>query len=214
MTKANKDGWIRHRGGKCPVEAGVLVEVKTRDGKVYSETSDDVQWHHFKHYRDVMRYRIHKPAEHLSGFNPKEALESAENAGAIITVSMRDLHPGNPLIWRDRIHEIDRTIEALEEERVSLIQRLESEGLQLLQAKACCAVPVEDMSDWRNWKAGDLLECLTSEYEGVYEKGKVYEVKAVHSQYAQVLDDCAVGSCCSINDNHRTKFKFHSRPQS
>ena len=30
----SKEGWIRHRGGNCPVEAGTLVDVRYRDGEI------------------------------------------------------------------------------------------------------------------------------------------------------------------------------------
>lgn len=74
-----------------------------------------------------------------------------------------------PLQWRDRIREIDAeeakrneehrvAIEALEEERLSLVQKLEDEGLRLIEEKpACDGMPAEDMSDWRNWKVGDFI---------------------------------------------------------
>ena len=38
----------------------------------------------------------------------------------------------NPSQWRDRIREIDITVEALEEERAGLVQQLEDEGFQLI----------------------------------------------------------------------------------
>lgn len=68
--KPNKDGWIRHRGGKCPVEAGALVDTKHRDGKivlVHHATADanmsdiglQTIWKHRKDEFDIMYWRPH-----------------------------------------------------------------------------------------------------------------------------------------------------------
>jgi hypothetical protein len=223
MTKANKDGWIRHRGGKCPVEAGVLVDVKLRFGDIISGLpSDSTSWRHEDHHHEhqIMKYRLHKPAE-----QPKheEELTFGKVVGPLAiteggaSISMVIDHPygqgfmRTPLQWRDRIHEIDRTIEALEEERVSLIQRLEAEGLQLLQAKACGSVqPVDDMSDWRNWKVGDKIECL-GHCPGQFTQGALYKVRALHKHSVSVdLDD----NGSDTNGWGYSNFKWHSRPQS
>lgn len=68
MAKPNKDGWIRHRGGKCPVDAEALVEVRNRAGDIAvtggtSCTSVSWHWSHSKHCGDIMAYRPHKPDE-------------------------------------------------------------------------------------------------------------------------------------------------------
>lgn len=121
--KANKDGWIRHRGGKCPVEAGALIDIRMRCGHVEFGIDDaGIKWSHSGHPEDVMAYRIHQPDQ---SNDPVEVEASAPEAQEI----------DGPLQWRDRIAEIDRTVEALEEERVSLIQKLADEGFQLIGRK-------------------------------------------------------------------------------
>src|SRR6185437_15539298 len=65
---ANKDGFIRHRGGKCPVEAGTLVDVRHRDGDIFlAEPACGLgraeTWAHSNHKGDIMAYRIHTPSE-------------------------------------------------------------------------------------------------------------------------------------------------------
>lgn len=57
--KANADGWIRHRGGKCPVQAGTMVEVRNRAGDIAltgAGSCNSVSWHwsHDKHPGDIM----------------------------------------------------------------------------------------------------------------------------------------------------------------
>jgi hypothetical protein len=198
--KASKDGWIRHRGGKCPVDKGVLVDVRFRSGDI--ETSDDwPRWDHKDHPRAIMAYRLHKPEIQQASVENVEAF----NAQADITVNMRDPHTENPLIWRDRIREIDATVEALEEERASLVQRLEDEGLQLLPVSAR---PAEDMSDWRNWKVGDMAEVIStslfsSERLSV---GDIVPITDIDGEDGTIK--AALGCWGRPGSNYR----FHSRP--
>lgn len=65
-TKAEL-GWKRHRGGKCPVEEGAIVQVRYRDGfllvyEVVGILLDDRVWSHSKcvdmQSCDIMAYRI------------------------------------------------------------------------------------------------------------------------------------------------------------
>lgn len=51
--------WKRHRAGrKQPIEDGVAIEVKWRDGGSDKVTSDRVDWIHYGHASDIMQYRI------------------------------------------------------------------------------------------------------------------------------------------------------------
>jgi hypothetical protein len=69
----------------------------------------------------------------------------------------------DPRAMRDRIREIDTTVEALEEERASLVQRLADEGFVL--ADPAPKEPDEDMSDWRNWRSGDTVRCVSHNFK-------------------------------------------------
>lgn len=204
--KACADGWIRHRGGRCPVDPAEIVEVGMRSGeKSHKYDAEALRWSHIGSLGDIMAYRIHKPAEQPVenkskpldepliefeqmkegmvvrfsqyttsrhrhwGFKEGEKYTVKVYGGNVGPVSPKGQVPmcnwgfefllvssaqdccdlngaqkpeivtdaDGPHQWRDRIREIDRAVEALEEERVSLIQRLEGEGLQLLQGKVC-----------------------------------------------------------------------------
>lgn len=168
--KANAEGWIRHRGGKCPVEAGFSVEYRMRDGEIMTQPAGSLEWDHFGECGDIMAYRIHKPEEQPETVSEEvmQAGIDAADAGKLTPIAdvKARFTTGGPLQWRDRIHEIDRTVEALEEERVSLIQRLEGEGFRLIERinelLTDAAQAHEDMSDWRNWKVGDIVEIIES----------------------------------------------------
>lgn len=67
MAKPNKDGWIRHRGGKCPLPLGVHVMIRWRHGGVFSITITDFDhdpgnaiWQHMPNepQSDIMAYKL------------------------------------------------------------------------------------------------------------------------------------------------------------
>lgn len=216
IAKPSEAKWVRHRGGKCPVEAGVLVDVRFRDGEIAprcragSRVSDHKErcasaWTHYNSPFDITAYRICEPVQTAEP-EPLTADEwAAVTQPDTFTISIRDQHPGNPLMWRDRIHAIDATVEALEEERASLVQRLTDEGLQLV---GVVARPAEDMSDWRNWRAGDIVECIKDTQSRGIKIGGLYSLTYATS--------CGIGFLDEDQD-HRDRgdietFKFHSRP--
>ena len=112
----------------------------------------------------------------------------------------------NATALRDRIQKIDIVVQELEEERLSLVQSLEAEGFALIDAKR---EPAEDMTDWRNWKAGDLVECV--------KKSEVIAVLTIGRNY--VLGKDCVSLCITDDDGDEMTsciregcFKFVSRP--
>lgn len=145
-AKANKDGWIRHRGGKCPVERGVVIDVRYRSGEICETvralTGDGgsihrsaVYWKHYGHNSDIMSWRLHvedKPARQ----DEQPAYVSKDEAMAYIDHSdLRDRYEG-PIKWRERISEIDVTTEKLTTERADLVQKLAVEGFALIERAA------------------------------------------------------------------------------
>lgn len=207
---ANKDGWVRHRGGKCPVEAGTLVDVKYRGGgivhrhyatadKATSQIALAAIWQHRKDDRDIMYYRIHKP-------DPEAVKES---------LPVEPVAPiAGPLQWRDRITEIDAeskaeaarhsaAMTALDTERAELVQKLASEGLAMIERKAD---PVEDMSDPANWRKGDIVKCVGPTKHCT--KGKEYSLrKSCIDRKAFVTDDDGDSGCPPASS-----FEFVRRP--
>ena len=113
----------------------------------------------------------------------------------------------NPLAWRDRIQKIDIVVQELEEERLSLVQSLEAEGFALIDAKC---EPAEDMTDWRNWEEGDLVECVKRGTSlAALTIGCVYKIGILRMSLRCATDDegdtvtkCIPEGC----------FKFVSRP--
>lgn len=64
---AKNDGWIEWGGGECPVQEGVLVEVKYRNEKDYHikcvNRAGRWSWAHYGTGGDIIAYRLHNPRE-------------------------------------------------------------------------------------------------------------------------------------------------------
>lgn len=68
---AKNDGWIEWGGGKCPIENGVLVDVKLRNGRTeYAQKAHFAGgyasypfWRSDNSGGDIIAYRLHKPNE-------------------------------------------------------------------------------------------------------------------------------------------------------
>lgn len=217
--KAGADGWIRHRGGKCPVDEEVVVDVRFRSGAI--ETNNGwPRWKHNGDGRDIMAYRIHKPAEQ------PEPVTLPECYGEVITPTIEST--SGPLEWRDRIHEIDaevtqrneahrKAIKVLEEERASFVQRLEDEGFRLIRLindkldgaqERIDQEPAEDMINCASWKKGDTVECL-NDHTNQFTCGALYMLIAdVEHGYVKVCEDDEGYE----NGWGAHNFKFHSRP--
>ena len=214
--KANGDGWIRHRGGKCPVEAGVLVDIKTRDGQAW-KAQDPVkqcEWRHDGDGLDIMRYKIHKPAEQSA---PASEPESE---------LLYDPVAQGPLQWRDRIRELDtqraevestyqRQISEITQECESLVQKLAGEGLALVEV---VGRPVKSLDDWRNWQAGDVVEVVLANDSGLA-IGSQYAVRSIEGEEydgaMHVSVWIGVGDWEwpeAQDESERCVFKFVSRP--
>lgn len=177
--KANAQAWIRHRGRKNPFDVCTLVDARLRSGVVVTgKFSENLHWVHTGGLLDVMAYRVN---ESVDSGTPEV---TAPNDG--------------PLQWRDRITEIDREVEALEEERASLIQKLADEGFKLIN---------RGVLEPEYWKEGDLLESLIN--SGRYTRGKLYSFLYHSKEYgsARTLDDNGVE-----NGMLASNFKWHSRP--
>jgi hypothetical protein len=89
--KANGDGWIRHRGrsNKSPVDDGVTCTVKFRDGSEATGQVGNLRWLHNGGAVDVMRYKIHKPAEQPAPVS-EEAIQvgiDAADAGKLTPIA-------------------------------------------------------------------------------------------------------------------------------
>lgn len=145
----------------------------------------------------------------------KVEIDTSAAAQAIDEMATKWDQIETPFKWRDEVTELNAYIEKYTRERDSLIERLASEGFSLIQKINANLDKIDatlDMSDWRNWQAGDIVECVTGGYTGVYTKGNQYKVEWVKEDCFSVYDDCGEKSSCDWFDHDAEGLKFISRP--
>ena len=228
--------WKRHRGGKCPVSGNTQVEVKFRDGDIrQSHASDFFGWKHGElddKAAEVMQYRIisqpqaEEPMKARFDGCKLEFSRDGVNFSEIGTARVQNIcdlgsseaqwhQIDGPIKWRDTIIHCQAIIEDCEREIERNVQLLDAEGLMMQtdskRAMQHYAQDV-DMGDWRNWQAGDIVECVTSEYEGTYDNGKQYIVEWVNDEMFSVYDNYGGNSSCDWFDHDAEGLKFIRRP--
>lgn len=178
--KMNKPKWIRHRGGKCPVKAGTKVVTRYRDGLVSDwcmtrnqDTDEEclsAVWSHSGDETDIMAYYVEETKDqeieevkktNFGTITYKLEIDATEATKEIDSLVAKWGQIESPLKWRDEIIELEAYEEEFRREREKLIRKLESEGFKLIDHMT----PVYgfsdvDMSDWRNWQAGDIVLIL------------------------------------------------------
>lgn len=111
----------------------------------------------------------------------------------------------SPLKWRDEIIELEAYEEEFRREREKLISKLESEGFKLIDHMApVYGEQIIDMSDWRNWQAGDIVECVNGNSD--VSEGKTYIYEG-HTSFG------GLASIAGIGGVYVDRFKFSRRGQ-
>lgn len=193
MAKANKDGWIRHRGGKCPVARDTLIDVRHRDGEIHigvralkDRNALYTQWIHDTPHKasvEIMAYRLHTPAT-----KPEPKPMTAEE---IRTQYMENL----------------ASIALLHTKNAALVDELRKLGFDLYTAEK---EPQEYMSDPKNWRVGDKIEVISEDVASILPHGSIQEITRIEGEMIYFTDTC--GGCKESMDGILKYFKFHSRP--
>lgn len=173
--------WKRHRGGKQPVADDVVVEYKLRNGYTDTWHARALSWSHAGGEGDVMKYRVISQPQAEEVAPVYLQIDMTETNKMFAKTEQVD----GPMKWRDAVNELDAYIEEFTREREALINRLALEGFALIGKINANLDKIDaalDMSDWRNWKRGDVFENI-GDYE-YFTKGKQYTVNDLH-------DDCA-----------------------
>lgn len=213
--------WKRHRGGKMPVADEVRVEVKLRDGDIQEAEASAFLWYHSDCdvCANIMQYRVisQPQAEEVEvkdtttgTLSYKVEIDTSAATQAIDELAAKWDQVDGPLLWRDQIVELEAHAEDIQREIASLHARLTNEGFQLIRQYPSLStdVPAVDMSDWRNWKAGDVVE--SREKEEDIHIGEYYVLtEDVDAEDGEVYFNDSNG-----DDRHRdaNKYRFISRP--
>lgn len=222
--KQNGGEWKRHRGNKMPIDGGLYIEAKLRCGDTRRGYAQDFIWSHAACDVEVnlMKYRVisQPQAEEVAvkdttigTLSYKVEIDTTEATQAIDELAAKWDQVDGPLRWRDTVNELDAYIEEFTREREALINRLALEGFSLLPAMtAVMGVADVDFSDWRNWRAGDIVECITNEYAGTYTEGREYKIEWVKEGVFSVYDNYGEPSSCDWFDHDAEGLKFVRRP--
>jgi hypothetical protein len=117
-----------------------------------------------------------------------------------------------PILWRDTVNELDAYIEEFTREREALIQRLADEGFVLIQpiTGVRASEPAVDMSDWRNLKEGDIIQCGTDGWSISFEGVRVTVKDIERVDYTGSLPINGVDD--NGDDDWGESYTFISRP--
>lgn len=118
----------------------------------------------------------------------------------------------SPLVWRDTVTELNAYIEEFTRERDKLINRLASEGFALIPAMTAVIGVADyvDMSDWRNLKVGDIIECSEDGAWTSSWKGK--HVTVVEVEPVDYDGDLPIRALDGDLDDWGRGYKFIRRP--
>ena len=123
----------------------------------------------------------------------------------------------SPLKWRDAIIHCQAIIEDCEREIERNVSLLDAEGL-MMQKDSKKAMqhyaPDVDMSDWRNWQAGDIVECINHKGWVDISEGSQYVLN--NKDFFSFVDDDGENRSFNLEDmnqeNVGSDFKFICRP--
>lgn len=198
LVEADDEGWIPWSGGECPLpkKARCHWRVKAlgdlRMGDDCGEKAKHLDWEGsaITHYRPILS----ETAENQSNNGAFAASESAPCGIAIGSLSVFD-RLKSAIAASESIPGIIAEIDALLPEGYCVTKRE--------------VQPAEDMSDWRNWREGDLVRAISTSACGGYVKGVVYKIERfdhdiIYTERDEFQSD--------KNGWSARFFRFHSRP--
>ena len=220
--KMNKPKWIRHRGGWMPVGGATIVEVRLRCGDIQKHEACEF----LRRHKDcdsavnIMAYRVIEETKdqeieevkktNFGTITYKLEIDATEATKEIDSLVAKWGQIESPLKWRDAIIHCQAIIEDCEREIERNVNLLDAEGLMMQKdsKKAMQYYQTDiDMSDWRNWKEGDVFEVVKrTDYFTV---GNRYSVNYTANTDAPItaIDDDGDEFCLLMEE-----IKFIRRP--
>ena len=220
--KMNKPKWIRHRAGWMPVGAATIVEVRLRCGDIQKHEACEFLWRHkdCDSAVNIMAYRIIEETKdqeieevkktNFGTITYKLEIDATEATKEIDSLVAKWGQIESPLKWRDAIIHCQAIIEDCEREIERNVNLLDAEGLMMQKdsKKAMQHYQTDiDMSDWRNWQAGDIFEVVKK--KDYFTVGNRYSVKYTANTDAPITatDDDGDEFCLLMEE-----IKFIRRP--
>ena len=215
VVEADAEGWIKWEGRECPLPNDARCEVRFLRGETSIERSAlALYWQADGDYSDITHYR---PI-----LDKQEALEQPECTWPCEKADC--IKPPESITkessMTDILSRLDAAYEAasqIPDILAELRERLSKHGYDLVVRDpfANGAYSEQDVSDWRSWRKGDLIECILETKS--FTVGRTYEVKSVETADYEgglpVLLFCDSGNAYWPS-NIETHFRFHSRSSS
>lgn len=210
--KADADGWVEWKGGmKSPVESGVPVDVKTKDGYVhYDQLLGDACWRDNWGDANIISYRLHKP-EVKQEFC-ESVMRSIPEQEAKPTIEQLTLDYRNKLDYANRKQQEADDAKADADAALGELERAgDALGLLIGIAKP---EPELVITDWRDLKVGDVVE-ITGSSNGYWKdhSGIEMTVKDVYPDHGDNDDQVDLsGESGGWSLGGNTTWRFIRRP--
>lgn len=229
VVDADDEGWIKWDGRLgCPLPQDALCEIVTKDdgARVTKDVLAARMWSWCMPKDDpahIVSYRPILPADSKPeplGYQAWDAATTYRESDKVMmpsgqVVTFGDITPG--LIKKefdsDTVFTRLSAAVAAADSIPALIAEINGmlpDGYEVRE-KAKTEQPAEDMSDWRNWKRGDLVT-LKDDAMAISEVKHrlIYIIERVERDGFSIASDCA-GFSHGFSES-ASKFKFHSRP--
>ena len=192
IVEADSEGWIPRTGSENPLPDDVWCEIKCSDNSQSKSPLMAKSWRWndpgLKFYRPILAEKVQEPEP----TKPKRLFD--------------DL--------LERLEASHAAAQALPDLVEQLRDRLKPMGLSVMYLSEFDAVEPEpavepDMSDWRNWREGDVLECINGDGHMSLASGNLVAVRQVQFTNGTIM-------FCHPDDFEGValtrRFRFHSRP--
>lgn len=228
LVEADSEGWIPWSGGECPLPENALVCICVV-GHRYRGSSPAANYNWgaragIEYYRPILAEQ--EPDNHLSEEATRAINETFRRRTDEARLATEHLtHCRNKGCFNDAVGGVYCTEHgpAQAEGTPSVFDRLKSavaasESIPGIIAEIdamlpdgycvtrCVEQPAEDMTDWTNWRDGDLIECVNDEGWETFHVGGIYKFTRWGKGGGFDAD------VTEVADQFVADFRFHSRP--
>jgi len=161
------DGWIEWKGGECPVDHGVMIDVRYRDGvvrKCMPALEPVADYHDVMHQYwqndgvdgDIIAYRLHKPEQSKPEFC-ESVMRSIPEPTAKPTIEQLAADYRNAKDYADRKQQEADAAKADADAKLKALE-LTCEAIGLIVSPITAKQEPElVITDWRDLQAGDVI---------------------------------------------------------
>lgn len=194
-TAPDADGWIEWKGGECPVEVGALIDVKYRDLHVQlgSKVGDRsaVEMYATTHWRnsggaaDIIAYRLHKLEQSKPEFC-ESVMRSIPEPIAKPTIEQLAADYHNAKDYAERKQQEADDAKADVGAKLKALNLAGKEHGLLVSPVTAKQEPELVITDWRQWRVGDVVSWSLLNHAGEF------EIISVHHDPSRNIGDFEV----------------------